>query len=150
MEINWEEAPEGTTHHLKSAFTNHWLKKLEDRYWYCLMGAQGWSTNSSEWAVEYENPALYTLTVRPLVEAPLPDGWEWPEKATHFNPQCGGFFINEREDTYLHKGPDWKKFTENDTLDYWLKSPETISRYANVNKPGQPKPAPKKQVGWWS
>lgn len=158
----WEHGPADATHFSVQDVGVPWLKVDNEGVYFALF----WPRRTWKW-VKHEGhaekhlvdaivkqPAVEPLGIEVIrgVEAPLPDGWKWPEKATHFSPHCGGFFINEGGDTYLHTGPDWKKFTEVGTLDYWLEDPETIPRYANVNanKPEQLNPAPKKQVGWWS
>lgn len=90
------------------------------------------------------------------IEAVLPNGLQWPEGATHYNHNYGGFFLNTNDNTVSFGQGIWKAFAEV-TLEYWVDREETVVRHAVVKKQ-QPKaeereaklPPPHKQVGWWN
>jgi hypothetical protein len=150
MAINWEEAPEGTTHGTDdlalAGFLGPWRKKDGNKWYYYKDG---------EWVFRIESMAYLKsnphLVERPaLAEAPLPGGLVWPIGYTHYNPYCRGFFFNDKGfKQHLDQHKNW---AIDGALPYWLKDHHTISRYgdkAPAKVAAKEQPKPKQKVGWW-
>lgn len=142
MDINWEDAPEGTTH----AFPPRtWRKLTKDAVY-------AWDAEHNMWHERHESVEYWTerfintgkAVERPKpVENPLPNGLQWFEDAIYWNPHGkAGFFFNEG--AYYWDGV-WKWWEGMD--DYWRVHPDTIKRFPKSVKA---QPEPKKPIGWWS
>ena len=152
MNIPWEQAPEGTTHVIlvDGVFKGHW-RRVADGLVHDWNHHKVWSPfDDEELWFKWHGP---DIVARPPEEAPLPDGLQWPEGATHYNRRALAFF-NNKELRYLmqRRLPEilWWGFSQAD-MDYWERHEDTVVRYAVGAKPKQePAPVPKKSVGWWS
>ena len=153
MAINWEEAPEGTTHGTErvgvlALFYGNWRKITAKGVYYYRNGM--WEERQGVDIASYirNNPHLVAKP-EVLEEAALPNGLKWPEGYTHFNTCCGGFFFNKLEwarSCHLMR----KNQFEGDAFGYWLRHDQTISRYGKGVVFEQSKQEqPKKKVGWW-
>ena len=129
-DINWEEAPEGTTHHLESVRfdSQYWLKREGDHYrWRSVhLDHLGYPEGHiAPWAAAYDNPELYTLTERPpqapqVVEQPQPaeqvvringvevDWGKAPEGTTHAATDIGA----------IRAYGQWRKLEDNTVSDW--------------------------------
>lgn len=152
MAINWEEAPEGTTHGTDNPLVlEHYGKwrKREGDVWYYF-------SKDGEWVERSVNGDNYLrnnphLVERPVpVEAPLPGGLVWPIGYTHYNPHCGGFFFNDKGfKQHIAEHNEWRS---DDVLLYWLRDARTVTRYgdkAPAKVAAKEQPKPKQKVGWW-
>lgn len=155
VDINWDEAPEGTTHVVIPGITRHPWRKVDvanDKVYVWMTKAQDghegeWCDRRVESVEAYLGVNNNLLVERPVVEAELPDGLVWPRGYTHWNRDHGGFFF--KEEGYLIYGK------ENDFMagafNYWIGHEKTIERFPGA-KPKAPveQPVKKKPVGWWN
>ncbi|MNJ30276.1 hypothetical protein D3C77_248740 [compost metagenome] len=134
---------------------------FEPRIWRKLTkdAVYAWSATGKVWRERHESIEYWTeqfintgkAIERPKpVENPLPNGLRWFEHATHWNPDYGGLpFTNEE---HYWQG-QWRKWRE-DSFNFWAASPDTIKRFPEGVKAQaikqEPKPEPKKPVGWWN
>lgn len=149
IEINWDNAPEGTTH----AFApDYWRKVTVDTVYSWSKVLKDWKPRREppeEWIAEQVGMEAYHAVERPKpVENPLPFGLEWFEHATHWNPDYGGLPFTNGEHYWKGRWIEWG----GDAFNYWANLPTTIKRLpegvkAQVVKQG---PKPKKPVGWWT
>lgn len=150
VDINWDEAPEGTTHGVdKNSFSvrsfGQWRKITEEEVFYYMGG---------EWVNrEISTPENYLkanphVIARPIVEAELPEGRLWREDYTHYNTTYKFFFkegqavMNIEEDPFHLPEPNYT---------FWIRHQDTITRFPGA-KPKAPveQPVKKKPVGWWN
>lgn len=151
--IDWGKAPEGTTHAVWRAGPGEWQwrRVLDDEVFGWTV--EKWIKRPITTVNMYLKANALILEERPK-ENLLPDGLEWREGFTHYNPMADGFFFNAVG--YVLKGDPLdkppRKWLEDDDLGYWLAEERTITRYPrNAVNPEvkAPEPPPKKQVGWW-
>lgn len=154
MAINWEEAPEGTTHATEDADAIRrfgvWRKLEEGQWYYYEDGLWVWRSNARDYL--QLNPHLQERPAHQ--EAELPDGLKWPEDKgfQYFNPYAGGFFFKEEGYSLARVEPGrFTEFVDRTTYDHWVEQPDTIHRYGGKHAPVAEKKveAPKKKVGWW-
>jgi len=156
-EINWAEAPEGTTHVITRG-VKHFYRKVTEEDVYA------WANNKwdnipfapKDWFRRYAG----SITERPKEpgEAVLPDGIEWPQWATHYNKAQKLFFCLEGFSYRLQDQPHKWIGGEGDEhyFNIWAAKFDNIVRFAEGNLPAgqvireQPKPIPKKPIGWWT
>ena len=141
-QIDWKEAPKGTTHFVVGGHGQTPWRKVA---W-----GKVYDWRDGLWYDRGVNLATYLrvnadLLVAKPVEAALPHGLKWPEGYDYYNPHVAlGFFFNEER--YLWEG---RIVTFSDrTFDFWKVRPDTIRRY-NEGVEVAAQPAPKKKVGWW-
>lgn len=148
--VNLKEAPEGTTHYSTSidAIQEYgpW-RKFEDGQWFYYKN--GWVFRSDSPNYLQLNPHLRELKPQ---DAELPDGLQWPEGMTHYNPNNGGFFFNK--EGYARPGHQavnhWIGLPG--VFQYWEERPDTIARSNKVVAKAETEQEvikPKKAVGWW-
>ena len=156
-EINWAEAPEGTTHVGVWGKGPRWRRVADNTVY---MWADGhWEDIGYEpgvWLKEYR----INIIERPKEpeEAVLPDGIEWPQWATHYNKGHKLFFCLEGFSYRLQDQPHKWVGGEGDEhyFNIWAAKFDNIVRFAEGNLPAgqvireQPKPIPKKPIGWWT
>lgn len=162
IEINWEDAPEDATHHLHIQGGSWWARRHEedgDMY-------DHWPIHGDKWHKVYRNVHGFKrlednyadgIVKRPPKEAPLPNGLQWIEGATHYNPNYGGFFcdLDNARIIFCNNG-GWREFNRV-ALEYWAVEQRTIARFPEgqaakvvAKPPMEKKPQPKRQVGWWT
>lgn len=151
MNIPWEQAPEGTTHVIldNGVNKNHWRRVHDRQVHSWLLREQKW-----EWfdlADGWFQWHGHDIIARPLEEAPLPDGLQWPEGATHYQTVYKFFFdADKKRYLFTFEGARWIQLNE-EHFQHWVGRVDNLPRYAAGIEPKQePKPAPKKPVGWWS
>lgn len=150
-EINWADAPEGTTHAGVWKVGPRW-RKVDDNTVYMWTDGR-WEDLGYEpnfWLREFGA----NIVERPKEpeEAVLPDGLKWPEGATHYcEVEPYKFFMNERNYKALFSGDGkaWWDLGEG-TYRFYAGKPNTIVRFPKGQPKEQPKPIPKKPIGWWS
>lgn len=171
-DINWEEAPDGTTHHLENVRfgSKYWLKREGGLYrWSSVpLGHLGYPEGHiAPWAPSYDNPELYTLTERPpqapqvvVINGVEVDWGKAPEGTTHAATDLAAIRTygqwRKLEDNTVSdwKGGEWvaRNFTK---AEEWKRA----NRGQFIEKPGlvaavpvakKEQPIVKKPVGWWS
>lgn len=154
--INWDEAPEGTTHSFPDkGGNNHWRKMGEHDVFY--WNDDEWEplddedhTNPEEWEEKYVKRGLCIAKPAP-VEVELPEGKVWPEGADFYLPAADAFFrIDEPAYQFGHLNR-WSKFTLAGIQEYAAR-PDTIHRFPGAQPKTAPKEEPpkKRAVGWWN
>lgn len=150
VDINWDEAPEGTTHVLLGLDGNHhghW-RKVEDGQVFNIQGGR-WDriNNAEDWFREFGNE----IVERPPKESPLPNGLRWVDKATHYysNNIVPLLFFNEEGYTTSKVGSKWIEW-EVDLFKWYAEQAETTARYPLGQPMEVAQPKPRKPVGWWS
>lgn len=150
--INWEEAPEGTTHgdsgigdEHRFAWWGRWRKITENAVYYYMDGE--WQERKGVGVKEYvnKNPHLVPIPKEP----PLPNGLQWPEGFVGYSPIVGGFFF--REEGYAFAN-DMERFYRWDKADYalYMIDNRTIHRGILVaGKQEEPQAVKRQPVGWW-
>lgn len=141
-EINWQEAPEGTTHFVVGKHgATPWRKVAGDKVFEWRAGE--WHDRDIYSVEDYLKFNRGLLVAKPA-GAVLPDGLQWPEGYDYYNHHgLGGFFFNEEEFVWNGQVLKW-----NIEVAYWKNHKATIHRYGKgVEVVAQP--APKKKVGWW-
>lgn len=156
MAINWEEAPEGTTHAINRRdgtvswrIINHEERSVE------MFDGNEWVPRTIFNFDEYLRINHELLIERPAPqEVELPNGLKWPEDKSFrwFNVAAGiGFFFNETHFVLEHNFDGVASPLSDLGFHYWSKNEGTIHRYGG--KPAQAVAkkveTPKKKVGWW-
>ena len=150
-EINWADAPEGTTHVGVWLDEARWRKVANNTVYMWIDGR--WEDLGYEpnfWLIEFGA----NIVERPKEpeEAVLPHGLEWPEDATHYcEMKTHKFFMNERNYKGLFTGDEeawW--YMGKDACRFYADKADTIVRFPNGQPKEQPKPIPKKPIGWWT
>lgn len=149
--LNWEEAPEGTTHALWNKPHEPGWRKIEIDEVYHYNEDEEWEAleyNPDEWlekfgAIIHERPKA-----PPPVEAELPNGKVWPEWADYYVPYAGGFFFDE-EGYQLPKNPKFNWMVKGHPI-AWVEYPGTIARFPNKQQVKKEEPPKKRAVGWWN
>lgn len=147
MAINWEEAPEGTTHATED-FTavRHYgsWRKFEEGQWYYFKNGK-WVFRSRSLDYLKNNPHIVG---RPVEEVKLPNGLEWPEGYDHYNPSHGGLFFSE-DGFSLRTRPRHVTWNMAE-YEHWRDKGDTIARHKGKAAIAErPVEKPKKKVGWW-
>lgn len=155
MDIEWEEAPEGTTHSFPSKGGNdHWRKMgghdvfyWEDGEWEPLDDEN--HTNPEVWEEKYVKNGFCIAKPVP-VEAELPDGKVWPEGADFYYPQLGVFFRYDAPGFKYQHDVNWSALMPMHIEQYAKK--DVIHRFPGAKPKAAPKEEPpkKRAVGWWS
>ncbi|MNJ09658.1 hypothetical protein D3C77_38060 [compost metagenome] len=160
VDINWDEAPEGTTHivHPEAVRRNPWRKVdvANDKVYAWHPKEQGglegeWVDRRVESVDNYLRINKELLTERPVVvEAELPKGLQWPEGATHYYPGAETFFDRESSRYKFSRGGGWTNIP-GELVQEYIGRKETIARYPEA-RPKAPveELIKKKPVGWWS
>lgn len=148
-EIDWAQAPEGTTH----AFgTGQWRKITDEAVyaWRKDRWARRDDVGPVEWMATYPTAVGGNAQPNPAPkENPLPNGKVWFEHATYWNPEYpeqGGLFFT---DTHHYWDGEWLKWYPG-SFEWWEKYEGTIKRFPEGGKPQVKQEQPKKPVGWWS
>lgn len=147
--INWEEAPEGTTHGTESPAAVRMLgpwRKFENGNWYNFSHGK-WVFRSDAKDYLIINNHIVERPVAP-VEAELPNGLKWPEGATHANLEYDAFFDNINNKATVENGRKWFDIGQK-SIDFWVEFKGTIARFPNTVQPPKQEPIKKRAVGWW-
>lgn len=155
MEIEWDKAPEGTTHSFPDkGGNNHWRKMGEHDVFY--WNDDEWEplddedhTNPEEWEEKYVKRGLCIAKPAP-VEAELPEGKVWPEGADFYYPQLGVFFRYDAPGFKYQHDVNWSNLMPMHIEQYAKK--DVIHRFPGAKPKAAPKEEPpkKRAVGWWS
>lgn len=154
IDIDWDEAPEGTTHVIfnDNGINPFWRKVDEHGVHQFCRGDWDLSEDQPDWWFEHHGKHIIERPPKepPPVESPLPNGLQWVEGALYYSPSYGGFFLNDERLT-TNGGRSWNLIFGTG-IKYWLDSPDTIRRYADGQAPQvrAEQPKPRKPVGWWS
>ncbi len=152
--INWEEAPEGTTHALWNKPHEPGWCKIEIDVVYYYNEDEEWEAleyDPDEWLEKFEAIIHERPKVPPPVEAELPDGKVWPEGADFYYWPADAFFRFD-EPAYKFGHVDrWSKFPLVSVQEY-AGRPESIHRWVGAQPKAAPKEEPpkKRAVGWWT
>lgn len=150
--INWEEAPEGTTHGTEEPiavkYYGSW-RKLEEGKWYYH--------NTVEWVFrsdskDYLNNNPHLIGRPAPVEAELPEGKVWPEGADFYYPPADAFFRFDEPAYQFGHLNHWSGIALAAVQEYAVRV-DSIHRWAGARPKAAPKkeePPKKRAVGWWT
>lgn len=158
MEIEWDKAPEGTTHAFRPTRlgqATHWRMVGEfdvyywvENQWEPLDGDDD-PRDPAEWVEEFVENGDAVARPAP-VEAELPDGKVWPEGADFYYPNLGVFFRWDAPGFKYPHDAAWSALMPMHIEQYAKK--DVIHRFLGAKPKAAPKEeAPKKRaVGWWN